>query len=90
MDSSSSVVPQKKTDFLYFLIEIFMKCQTTYYVLTVPWGDVSDQDSLCLCIMYNYEMLSAMNGKDAIRAHRKGRILCLQRRGMAFRGKDET
>ena len=86
------MVPWKKKDLLHFIIQIFMKCQSTKYALTMPWGDSSDQDrhSLCLCTMYNYEMLSAMIGKDVMGAYRKGRILCLGGTGMVFRGKDET
>lgn len=52
-------------------------------------GDSSDQDrsSLCLHTMYNYEILSAMVGKDIMRAYKKGRILSLGEIGMAFLGK---
>lgn len=51
---------------------IKMKYQITYEALTVPCRDSSDQDrsSLCLHAMYNYEMLSAMTGKDVMNIER--------------------
>lgn len=51
---------------------IQMKYQITYQALTVPYRDSSDQDrsGLCLHTMYNYEMLSAITGKDVVNIER--------------------
>lgn len=72
-------------------LQIFMKCQRTYLALSVPWGDLSDQDRSVLCphTLYKYETLCAMAGKDVMRAYRKGRILLEEWEWLSW-GKDET
>lgn len=57
----------------------------------VPQGNSNDQkrSRLCFHAMYNYEMLSAVTGKDVLGADRKGRILCLGGLERAFLEKGE-
>lgn len=72
-----------------FIIQIFLKCQTTHYTLSVLWADSSGhgRPSPCLRTMCNYKMVICCDWKGCYESIKERHNTLSSRKRNDFQGK---